>query len=230
MLKRRREKKDILVIFDCDGVLVDSEAITARIEHQALQNRGCLLSMDDYLERALGLADEDLIWNTIAAEWDVKLPVDFGDRLRAIADAALAEELLPIKGVKEMLNVLPYEKCIASSATPERLTHTLSLTGIDGIFKGKCFSGTLVSRGKPAPDVFLYAAGKMGFEPCDCIVVEDSINGVKAAVDAGMTVLGFTGASHCRPGLKEILTGLGCWEIFSEMEDFPALIQKNMRS
>ena len=162
MLKRKRQKKDILVIFDCDGVLVDSEAITSRIEFQALRSLGCLLSMEDYLDRSLGLSDEDLIWNTIAAEWDVKLPEDFGDRLRAIADAALAEELLPINGVKEMLNVLPYEKCVASSATPERLAHTLSLTGLDGIFKGKCFSGTLVSRGKPAPDVFLYAARKNG--------------------------------------------------------------------
>ena len=230
MLKRKRQKKDILVIFDCDGVLVDSEAITARVELLALNNRGCLLSREEYLERALGLSDEDLIWNTIAAEWDVKLPEDFGNSLRAIADAALAEELLPINGVKEMLNVLPYEKCVASSATPERLAHTLSLTGLDGIFKGKCFSGTLVSRGKPAPDVFLLAAERMGFDPRDCIVVEDSLNGVRAAVSAGMNVLGFIGGSHCRPGLESKLKELGCSEIFSEMEKLPSLIKQKMMS
>lgn len=228
MPNRKRQKKDVLVIFDCDGVLIDSEAITSRVELQALRSRGCLISMEDYLERALGLSEEDLIWKTIAAEWDVALPADFGDRLRTRVSEALAAELHPIVGVQEVLSLLPYEKCLASGASPERLEFTLSVTSLSEIFAGKCFSGAMVNRGKPAPDVFLFAAEKMGFDPCDCLVVEDSVNGVKAGVSAGMTVLGFTGASHCLPGLEEELVELGCREIFSDMEDFLPLIEMIM--
>lgn len=228
MLNRKRQKKDVLVIFDCDGVLIDSEAITSRVELQALRSRGCLISMEDYYERALGLSEEDLIWNTIAAEWDVVLPADFGDRLRTRVSEALAAELRPIDGVHEVLSVLPYEKCLASGASPERLEFTLSVTSLSEIFAGKCFSGAMVNQGKPAPDVFLFAAEKMGFDPRDCLVVEDSVNGVKAAVSAGMTVLGFTGASHCLPGLEEKLIGLGCREIFSDMEDLSPLTEMIM--
>jgi len=230
MLKRKRQTKDILVIFDCDGVLMDSEVITSRIEYQSLRSFGCLLSMEDYLDRSLGVTEEDLLWETIASEWDVSLPEDFGVRLRAEVCEALADELLPIKGVKKVLAAMPYQYCVASGATPKRLEFTLSVTGLADRFTGRCFSGTLVSRGKPAPDVFLLAAKKMGYEPRDCIVVEDSINGVRAAVSAGMNVLGFIGASHCRPGLESKLRELGCSEIFSEMDKLPSLIELKMRS
>ncbi len=228
MLKRKRQKKDILVIFDCDGVLIDSEAITSRIEFQALRSLGCLLSMEDYLDRSLGITEEDLLWNTIASEWDVSLPEDFSDRLRAVIVKALAEELLPIKGVNDVLAGLPYQHCVASGATPQRLEFTLSLTGLASRFRGRCFSGSMVRQGKPAPDVFLLAAEKMGFDPSDCIVVEDSLNGVRAAVKAGMHVLGFVGASHCRPGLESRLKELGCSEVFSDMEKLPSLIEQKM--
>ena len=224
------EKKEILVIFDCDGVLIDSEAITSRIEYQALRNSGCRMSMEDYLDRSLGVTEEDLLWKNIAAEWNAVLPDDFGDRLREEICKALAEELRPIKGVKEALAALPYESCVASGATPERLRLTLGVTGLAERFEGRCFSGAMVARGKPAPDVFLLAADRMGFRPGDCIVVEDSINGVKAAVDAGMTVLGFTGASHCLPGLEGRLRELGCREIFSEMENLTPMIEENMEA
>jgi HAD superfamily hydrolase (TIGR01509 family) len=230
MLEPKREPKDILVIFDCDGVLIDSEAITSRIEYQALRNSGCLLSMEDYLDRSLGVTEEDLLWENIAAEWDVALPDDFGESLRDLICEALAEELLPIKGVREALDSLPYESCVASGATPERLRLTLGVTGLAERFAGKCFSGAMVARGKPAPDVFLLAAERMGFEPGDCIVVEDSINGVRAAISAGMTVLGFTGASHCPPGLGGRLRELGCRDIFSEMENLTTLIEGNMKA
>lgn len=230
MLEPKREPKKILVIFDCDGVLIDSEAITSRIEHQALRNSGCRLSMEDYLDRSLGVTEEDLLWKNIAAEWDVVLPDGFGDRLRDRICKALAEELLPIKGVREALSALPYESCVASGATPERLRLTLGVTGLAERFAGKCFSGAMVARGKPSPDVFLLAAERMGFRPGDCIVVEDSINGVRAAVSAGMTVLGFTGASHCLPALEGRLRELGCREVFSEMENLIPLIEKNMEA
>ncbi len=228
MFDRKKKKKDILVIFDCDGVLIDSEAITSRIEFQALRSMGCLLSMEDYLDRSLGVTEEDLLWDTIASEWDVTLPEDFGTRLRAEVRESLAKELLPIEGVKKVLAAMPYQDCVASGATTQRLEFTLSVAGLAERFKGRCFSGAMVRQGKPAPDVFLLAAEKMGFEPRDCIVVEDSVNGVRAAVSAGMSVLGFIGASHCRPGLESKLRELGCSEIFSKMEKLPSLIEKKM--
>ncbi len=225
-----REKKmqgDMLVIFDCDGVLVDSEAICSRVEFRALRRLGCLLSLDEYLEVSLGRSDEDFLWNSIASEWGVTLPGGFGEDLRRETDQALRAELSPVEGIKDVLPMIPCEKCIASGASPERLELTLGITGLAEEFAGKCFSGSMVERGKPAPDVFLFAAEQMGFEPGRCIVVEDSVNGVKAAVSAGMTVLGFTGASHCRPGLGARLESLGCRKAFSDLRELPSLIERN---
>lgn len=221
-------EKDILIIFDCDGVLIDSEAITSRVELQELRSRGCHLSVEEYQEHALGRTEEEVIWNDIAREWGVLLPDDFAERLRKEVHQALAKELKPIDGAPEVLAVLPYQKCIASGASPGRLAFTLSITGLSGMFEGKCFSGSMVSRGKPAPDVFLYAARAMGYAPSQCLVVEDSCNGVKAAVRAGMTVFGFTGASHCLPGLDRELLGLGCRETFSDLRQLPTLIERNI--
>jgi len=208
-------EKDILLIFDCDGVLIDSESITSRVELRALRSRGCRISTEEYQELALGRTEEEVVWDEIAAQWGVRLPGNFAEILRDEVHQALAEELLPIAGVGEVLAGLPYEKCIASGASPSRLAFTLSLTGLAGMFEGKCFSGSMVSRGKPEPDVFLFAARKMGFEPARCLVVEDSRNGVRAAIAAGMTVFGFTGAGHCLPGLADELLGLGCREVFA---------------
>lgn len=216
---------DCLVIFDCDGVLIDSEAVSVRIEHQALRSEGCLISREEYLELSLGRSDEDELWRDIASRWAVKLPQDFGDRLRGAISEALRSELKPIDGVVEMLEQLTCEKCIASGASPERLEMTLGLTGLSDEFSGRCFSGHMVARGKPFPDVFLLAAETMGYSAGKCIVVEDSTNGVKAAISAGMTVLGFTGASHCTPSLGDELMALGCSGVFSDLRDLPVLVR-----
>ena len=203
---------------------MDSEAISSRVELEALHEAGCRLSMDEYMELALGRTDEDAIWAGIAETWGAALPPGFGEALRSRVAKALENELEPIDGAREILLGLPYPKCVASAATSKRLELTLSITGLDHLLEGKCFSGSMVEKSKPAPDLFLLAADKMGHTPEKCLVVEDSVNGVKAAVGAGMTVLGFTGASHCQPGINDVLTSLGCREVFSNLRELPNLI------
>lgn len=228
MNNREKANTKPLLIFDCDGVLVDSEAIGARIEFEALRNAGCLISFPDYLEISLGRSDEDELWKELAAEWSIGLPDDFPDQVRRKTEEALIRELRPIEGIKDALDRLPYERCIASGASNRRLELTLGLTGLADFFQGRYFSGKMVTQGKPAPDLFLLAAEKMGFNPQSCIVLEDSVNGVLGAVKARMTVFGFTGGSHCYPGLESRLKALGCRAIYSDPGELPSLIEQEL--
>ena len=135
--------------------------------------------------------------------------LDFADTLRVRVAAAFDAELAPIAGVEAALAALPYRRCVASSSAPERLRHSLSLTGLLHWFEPHVFSATQVARGKPAPDLFLFAAASMQAAPATCVVIEDSVPGVQAAVAAGMRVIGFTGGGHCRPGHAERLRAAG---------------------
>jgi HAD superfamily hydrolase (TIGR01509 family) len=119
--------------------------------------------------------------------------------------------------VTSVLDSLCCRSCVASSSSPERLKHALSLVGLYDRFQPNIFSATEVRRGKPAPDLFLYAAERMGVAPERCIVIEDSMPGVAAAVAAGMTVIGFVGASHCRPGDAARLTAQGTIVVIDDM-------------
>jgi len=118
---------------------------------------------------------------------------------------AFEAELIAMPGIAAVLTAIRAPVCVASSNTPKRLQYTLSRTGLLSWFAPCIFSATMVERGKPAPDLFLFAAGQMDVEPRSCLVVEDSVPGVTAAVAAGMRVIGFTGGSHCRPGHSERL-------------------------
>jgi HAD superfamily hydrolase (TIGR01509 family) len=129
-------------------------------------------------------------------------------------------QLIAMPGIEAALSGIKSPVCIASSSAPERLQHTLSLVGLFNRFNPHIFSATQVGRGKPAPDLFLFAAKQMGVEPRTCLVVEDSVAGVMAAVDAGMRVIGFTGGSHCRPGHSERLRQAGAAEIINNFKDF----------
>jgi HAD superfamily hydrolase (TIGR01509 family) len=212
-----------LVILDCDGVLIDSEIIALRVEREELGRHGCTVSMDEYLELALGYTEEEQIWHEIAQRNRVNLPVQFAQQTRAKVAAAFENELRGIPGIEVALERLRHPYCIASGSRVERLDHTLRLTGLDRFFQSNIFSASMVRRGKPNPDLFIYAAKMMSARPRDCIVVEDSPAGVQAGVAAGMTVLGFTGASHCRPPLTQKLRDLGCNLVFDEMLQLPEI-------
>jgi len=185
------------VIFDCDGVLVDSEPIAMRLLLETISDAGVALDPDTSYDRFLGrsLADTREI---LAAEFGVTLDDRALAAMRARLYAAFRAELRPIPWVPETLPRLNAPFCVASSSQSERIEFSLSLTGLWPQFAGRAFSATLVARGKPAPDLFLHAARKMGFAPADCLVVEDSPAGVEAALAGGMRVVGFLGGGHAR--------------------------------
>ncbi len=210
-----------LLIFDCDGVLVDSEVISIRVEVEELNRLGCEVSAQDYLDASLGRHEEDRIFKALADAHGVTLPADFLARTRAKLDECFARELRPIEGVEESLRLLPFPKCVASSSRLERLKQVLSMTGLDRYFNGNIFSASQVARGKPHPDLFLKAAQDMNTDPKDCLVIEDSPVGIQASLAAGMQAIGFTGGGHCNAALAEKLRRAGCRNLFSDMRDLP---------
>lgn len=214
-----------LLIFDCDGVLIDSESIVCRVEVEAFAEIGYELELERFVQRFVGKSARDGR-ALIEAELGRKLPAGFeAESARRVAEA-FARELKPVSGVAEALAALPTRKCVASSSLPERLAYTLRLTGLATWFGDAVFSVTMVARGKPAPDLFLHAAAAMGADPGRCLVIEDSAPGVAAAKAAGMTAFGFTGASHCRPGHDARLAAAGADVTFADMRELPRLIPR----
>jgi HAD superfamily hydrolase (TIGR01509 family) len=182
-----------LVIFDCDGVLVDSERLGVRVEAEVLAALGWPLTESEVVDRFVGRSDAYMqaeIERHIGKGFDWE--VAFAPRYREVFERDLA----PVDGVVAVLDVLDaltVATCVASSGTHEKLRFTLGLTGLYERFAGRIFSGTEVREGKPAPDLFLYAAGRMGVEPARCAVIEDSVAGVEAGAAAGMHVYAFAG-------------------------------------
>jgi HAD superfamily hydrolase (TIGR01509 family) len=212
-----------LLIFDCDGVLVDSETIVCRVEVQAFAEIGYLIELECFMERFIGKAAKDSR-AIIEAELGRPLPSDFNvEAARRVAEA-FARELRPVDGVSDALARLTVTKCVASSSLPDRLAYTLSLTGLAEWFGNAVFSASMVARGKPAPDLFLHAAKAMEVSRSRCLVIEDSAPGIVAAKAAGMTALGFAGASHCRPGHAQRLSASGADLVFNDMRELPDLV------
>src|SRR5882724_6318034 len=176
-----------LVIFDCDGVLVDSEIVSFKVEAEMFAEIGIGLTAHDLLTRFLGTSSASM-FAIIEQENDIKLPADFAERTARRTLEVFDRELKPIPGIADLLASLPDRKCVASSSEPPRVRHSLSLAGILHHFEPHIFSATQVKRGKPAPDLFLLAAESMGTAPARCLVNEDSVAGV-TAVCASMTVL-----------------------------------------
>jgi HAD superfamily hydrolase (TIGR01509 family) len=207
-----------LVIFDCDGVLVDSERITNQVFCNMLNELGLAVTLDDMFERFVGHSMQQCI--DIITELRGSPPPDsFVPLLRSRAAEALKEQIKPVPGVAEALKVLSVPYCVASSGEHPKIRLTLGATGLLPSFEGRIFSVTDVERPKPAPDVFLFAARQLGAIPARCAVVEDTPTGVRAAVAAGMHVFGFS-ANTPEHRLKEA----GAHELFSEMQLFPQLL------
>ena len=207
-----------LIIFDCDGVLIDSEVIAARIEAEELTALGIPITAEAVTRRFLGVSDKDM---RAAIEGDIghRLPDDHEARNAMLIEAAMTSELRAIPGVREVTERLSIPFCVASSSTHGKLKHTLGLTGLYDLFAPNIFSTIEVARGKPAPDLFLHAADRMGARPEHCLVVEDSIAGVRAATAAGMYPVGFTGGSHCGPGHADRLREVGAAIVIDRLED-----------
>ena len=212
-----------LVIFDCDGVLIDSELIGARVEAAELARIGIPLAEAEILTRFLGMTAQAM-YRALEVEHRRTLPEGFAAAVQMEIDAAFERDLQAIPGIHETLDQLPTASCVASSSTLARLRHSLGLTGLYPRFAPHVFSAEQVARGKPAPDLFLHAASEMGCAPARCLVIEDSVSGVRGAVAAGMRVWGFIGGGHCADGHEGRLRDAGAERVFSHMPDLPALL------
>jgi len=217
-----------LVIFDCDGVLVDSEPVSVRVLVDALGRRG--LSMDEaeayrrFLGRSLGT-----VTKTMREEFGIEADDAFLEEMRRDLYARFRTDLQPIRGIGDALDGLDMRRCVASSSQPERIRLSLTLTGLIDKLEPNIFSATMVERGKPAPDLFLHAASEMGADPADCIVIEDSPAGIEAGHRAGMTVFAFVGGSHATvPGYRERIDALSPEVVFDAMPDLLHLVRKHI--
>jgi HAD superfamily hydrolase (TIGR01509 family) len=208
-----------LVIFDCDGVLVDSEPIAIRIDALIFAEYGMNLSEEEIVDRFVGRSPS-VTRAAIEEHLGHPLPPDFGARWQAMFDEAYEHDLHAIDGIEEALDQITARTCVASSSDPDRLDYKLRLTGLFDRFAGRIFSAAEVQNGKPAPDLFLHAARRMGVEPEACAVVEDSQYGVQAARAAGMAAYGYTGS--VTPA--RMLTGPGT-TVFGDMRELPRLLQ-----
>jgi len=214
-----------LIIFDCDGVLVDSEVISCRAHAATLTRHGYPITAEDVLDRFLGVSDLEAR-QIVERELGRKLPDDFEREVKRATLQSCAGELKAIAHVGEAIAAIDLPTCVASSGTPEKIRHGLTSAGLYAQFAPRIFSATQVSRGKPAPDLFLLAAKEMNAPPARCLVIEDSAPGVTGAIAAGMTVLGFVGGGHCRPGHAAMLKAAGAVETFADMRQLPALISQ----
>lgn len=212
-----------LIIFDCDGVLIDSEVIACRADAACFADVGIAISVEEIMDRYLGINALKMCAD-IEQRYGRSLPDNFGEIMRQRIEAAFEAELAAMAGIEVVLQALPLRRCVASGSSPERLQHSLSLTGLLPYFAPHVFSATQVARGKPAPDLFLFAAASMQAPPEACVVIEDSLPGVQAAVAAGMPAIGFVGGGHCRPGDAQRLKGAGAFAVIDSMSSLPALL------
>jgi HAD superfamily hydrolase (TIGR01509 family) len=213
----------MLLIFDCDGVLVDSEPLACKVDADVLTDLGLPYSADDIARQFVGKSMKDMIAR-IEADHACTLPDDFAEQINRALFARFETDLQPIADVREAILSLPYPRCVASSSVPERIALSLRVTGLADLFDN-VFSATQVPRGKPAPDLFLHAAHHMGVSPEECLVVEDSPAGVQAALAANMRVIGFTGGGHCGPEHADKLRQAGASNIIKRMADLPAVVR-----
>lgn len=179
-----------LIIFDCDGVLVDSERISNTVFADMLNELGLAVTLNDMFEQFVG---HSMSYCLDLAERLLQRPVPDGfvEKLRERTAIAYRTQLQPVPGVMEVLQTLKIPYCVASNSTHQEMQTTLGITELLPYFEGKRFSVADVERGKPHPDIFLYAAAQMGIGPSQCAVVEDTPVGVKAGIDAGMQVFGY---------------------------------------
>jgi HAD superfamily hydrolase (TIGR01509 family) len=214
-----------LVIFDCDGVLVDSEVISCRAHAETLTRHGYPITETQVLERFLGRSMHHSIVE-VEAELGRRLPDDFRSQVYSEIFRLFAISLQATPHMAETLARITEPVCVASSGPPEKISTSLNHVGLYARFAPHIFSAMQVRHGKPAPDLFLFAAEQMRVAPARCLVIEDSLAGIEAARAAGMAVLGFHGGSHCGPGYDERLLTAGAAAVFDDMRELPDLIRE----
>lgn len=216
----------MLIIFDCDGVLVDSEILAKKVELAAFSELGLELSLEEFSERFSGMTGNEII-RDVEDELDKGLPQSLHDDIQSRIDDKLRTELNAMAGVHEMLDRLDNPRCICSNSSTERLSISLRRTELFDRFRPYIFSASEVGSKEPKPstNVFLHAADALDAVPSKTIVIEDSIHGVAGAINAGMRVVGFTGGSHTYPTHAENLMEAGAETTINKLSEFPAVVE-----
>ena len=216
-----------LIIFDCDGVLVDSEIIAHELVAQMMTDLGHPMTTAEAVRKFAGRSLADTL-PLIEASLGRSIPDHLGQRYGRLLLERLRRDLKPIPGVKTAVTALHYRRCVASSSSPERIRMSLEATGLASLFGPDIFSATQVAHGKPAPDLYHLAARTMAVAPENCVVIEDSALGVSAGRAAGMKVVGFTGAAHATDDAAEQLAAAGACDVISSMVELPATVERLM--
>jgi HAD superfamily hydrolase (TIGR01509 family) len=214
-----------LVIFDCDGVLVDSEIIAARIEAELLTLAGYEISAEELAETYAGLTFKDIMLR-VEEKSAIPFQASLIDRAEAMVDRKLRSDVRAIDGVREAVATVTTQRCICSNSPSERIEFMLEKVGLLPFFASRIFSAleTPTGKTKPAPDVFLLAAEKLNAKPENTFVIEDSVHGVAGARAAGMRVIGFTGAGHSYPGHADALTEAGAETVIRRWAELKSVI------
>ncbi|MFP5076874.1 HAD family hydrolase [Rhizobium sp. YIM 134829] len=215
-----------LVIFDCDGVLVDSEPLSIDVLVRVLRTAGVTMDAEEAIERFLGKSLKTMS-DILHEDYGLQVDDQFLEAMRHDLYQRFETELQPVPGISTALDHLAIPRCVASSSQMERIRLSLTITGLIGKLEPHLFSAAMVQNGKPAPDLFLHAAQQMGTPPCACIVIEDSPAGIQAAKAAGMRVFAFAGASHART--ERHLAALRALEpdaLFDDMRELVHLVDR----
>jgi HAD superfamily hydrolase (TIGR01509 family) len=214
-----------LIIFDCDGVLVDSEIIAADVESKLLTEAGYPISAEEMGERFAGMTWQNILFQ-VEREASIPLSASLLDRSEKLLDLRLANDVTAIAGVEFALARLDMPRCICSNSSSARLDMMLTKVGLKSFFAPHIYSAKDLGpdRVKPKPDIFLHGAAQFDLAPSQVVVIEDSVHGVHAARQAGMRVIGFTGASHTYPSHADRLTDAGAETVIARMTDLPGVV------
>jgi HAD superfamily hydrolase (TIGR01509 family) len=214
-----------LVIFDCDGVLVDSEIIAARVEAELITAAGFEISAEEIAQTYAGLTFKDILMS-IEERSGVAFQIALIDRAETLVGQRLKRDVRAIEGVHEAVASITAPRCICSNSRSERIEFMLERTRLLPLFSGRIFSAeeTPTGKTKPAPDVFLHAAETLGADPAKTFVIEDSVHGVTGARRAGMRVIGFTGGAHSYPGHADALTEAGAETVIRRWAELKSVV------
>ncbi len=214
-----------LIIYDCDGTLIDSERLVAKVCMAEIHALGLThWTMERYFASFVGMPGH-VGWGKVAADLGRALPIGLNARVDQRILTLLQSELEVLPGAREAVLSIGGHRCVASSTPQPHLSDNIRIAGLHDLFGDHVFSASQVRRAKPAPDVFLFSASQMGHDPADCLVVEDSVPGVLAARRAGMTVIGFTGAAHDAALMTAKLSEAGAISVASHMDQLPELVR-----
>lgn len=218
-----------LLISDCDGVLVDSEVLADRVMLEALGAYVPRAALEAFLAGSFGQTAHEIV-ERVQRHFAVSLPPGLFDEIRQRSEALIAAEVQPIEGVREALLAMPLPLAVASNSLRHSVVASVARAGLAERVGGHIFSADMVARPKPAPDVYLLAAQTLGASPARCLVIEDSATGASAALAAGMTVIGFTGAAHIPPGHADTLRQLGVAAVMAHMRQLPQVYAELVRA